>query len=80
MAYLIFNTEEEAKKFTNKEALNRGCDGVHTKYWWSWRKHPETDQTYLNVGDEFEGRETPQNSTLVEELTEDWNPPETNLT
>ena len=75
MAYLIFNTEEEAKRFTNEEALRRGCDGVYTKYWWGWRKHPETDLTHLNVGDEFLEREVPENGTLVEELTEDWNPP-----
>ena len=29
-------TVEEVADISNQEALKRGCDGIHTVYWWQW--------------------------------------------
>ena len=44
---MIFNTEKEAKDYSHKEALIRGCKGV-TQYWWGWIKHPVKDLWAVN--------------------------------
>lgn len=49
MYYRLFDSEEEAKEYSHQEALNRGCDGVHTKYWWGWIVHPETGEAALRA-------------------------------
>lgn len=51
MYYRLFDSEEEAKEYSHQEALNRGCDGVYTKYWWGWIVHPETGEAALQASE-----------------------------
>lgn len=29
-------TIDDVVEISNQEAIKRGCDGVHTVYWWQW--------------------------------------------
>ena len=40
MAYMMFDTEQEAKDYSHAEAIRRGFgrDGDICQYWWAWRE------------------------------------------
>ena len=59
-------TVEEVADISNQEALKRGCDGIHTIYWWQWFEDGNGNAALqIPIDDEFELKTT---TTLPKEF------------
>ena len=60
MLYLIFASEQEAIDASQQIAVEQGCTGDVTSYWFSWIQHPTNGEGALQVPED-------QTSVLTEE-------------
>lgn len=73
MKYLILADITTAQNRSQTEATRRGCDGVRTEYWWSFRKHPTLSTAVLYIHDDGSGLTAPETAACVATLAADWN-------
>lgn len=66
MYYKIYKTVKGAKTASHKKALEMGCNGTSTRYWWAWMVHPETGECALMSTEEVAG--------WTDTLDESWFP------
>jgi hypothetical protein len=49
MLYLIFASEQDAIDASSQIAVEQGCTGDVTSYWFSWINHPTNGESALQV-------------------------------